>query len=108
MMTDDPQTKTTTAVSEAKQQNDETALITVTGTIYFKPLEGGFYALDASDGRKFMPRGMDKDLLKNGMVVEVTGVILEDMLTFQQYGQVLKVKSAKMIDDSQVEKPNAF
>lgn len=83
-------------------KKEDTDVITVSGTIRFKSMEGGFFALDGHNGEKFMPHGMDKSLLKDGMVVEVKGVILKDMMTFQQYGEVLKVTESKMIDDSKV------
>lgn len=93
-----------TQASENKPQAEKQAenMINVTGTIVFKGMEGGFYALDADDGRKFMPQGMNKDLLKHGMKVQVTGMILKDMMTFQQYGEVLKVTEAVILDDSKV------
>lgn len=104
-------TNTSTTNETAKSQPDEltekadkedSEMITVTGTIHFKSIEGGFFALDGHNGEKYMPHGMDKSLLKDGMVVEVKGVILKDMMTFQQYGEVLKVTESKMIDDSKV------
>lgn len=88
------------------KNNEEQKMITVTGTIRFKTIEGGFFALDGHNGEKYMPHGMDKSLLKDGMVVEVKGIIMKDMMTFQQYGEVLKVTDSKMVDDSNV-KPSA-
>ena len=97
-------------VSQNQPQAEKQAedMINVTGTIVFKGMEGGFYALDADDGRKFMPQGMNKALLKHGMKVQVTGIILKDMLTFQQYGEVLKVTEAVVIDDSNVKGQNEY
>ena len=91
---------------ELKQQ--ELKMITVRGTIKYKNLEGGFWALDAEDGRKFMPSGLDKALLVDGIVVEVTGVIEEDVITFQQYGKTLKIKSSRVIDDSNTSRLNSY
>lgn len=99
------QPEQTATVVSAKPQQQEAKMITVTGVIVYKNMEGGFYALDAHDGKKYQPWGLDKALLQNGMEVEVVGEIVDDMATMQQYGQVLKVKSAKMIDDSKVSVP---
>ncbi len=97
-------------VSQNQPQAEKQAedMINVTGTIVFKGMEGGFYALDADDGRKFMPQGMNKALLKHGMKVQVSGIILKDMLTFQQYGEILKVTEAVVIDDSNVKGQNEY
>jgi hypothetical protein len=35
-------------------------------------------------------------------VLEITGTINEDLLSFKQYGRMLEVKSVKIIDDSNV------
>ncbi|GAA6185132.1 MULTISPECIES: hypothetical protein [Alteromonadaceae] len=92
--------------SEATQE--ETEMLTITGTIVYKGMEGGFFGLDANDGKKYMPRGMNKELLQNGMVVEVKGYVLTDVLTFQQYGEVLKVVEAIEIDRSKVKQKDAW
>jgi hypothetical protein len=41
-----------------------------------------------------LPVGLNKALLIDGIVIEVTGVIEEDknLMTFQQYGKILTVK----------------
>lgn len=90
------------------QQKEEAAMIIVTGTVVFKELEGGFYGLDSDDGKKYMPHGMDKSLLKNGMKVRVKGHIMTDMMSFQQYGEMLKVVESEMIDDSDVRELNEY
>ncbi len=104
--------KPTPAVKEDAKQDtqnpQEQQMITVTGTIRFLPMEGGFYGLDGENGKKYMPQGIDKSMLKNGLVVEVTGTVLTDMLTFQQYGEVLKVKSSKIISDKDVKHLNEY
>ncbi|GAB2695751.1 hypothetical protein Q4574_19875 [Aliiglaciecola sp. 3_MG-2023] len=92
--------------SETSQE--EPAMLTITGTIVHKGMEGGFFGLDANDGKKYMPRGINKALLKNGMVVQVKGYVLTDVLTFQQYGEVLKVVEAVEIDSSKVEQGNSW
>ncbi|GAC13532.1 hypothetical protein [Aliiglaciecola lipolytica] len=84
--------------SDAPQEDTE--MLTITGTIVHKNLEGGFFGLDANDGKKYMPKGMNKELLRHGMIVQVKGYVLSDVLTFQQYGEVLKVVEAIKVDDS--------
>ncbi|MFA3789825.1 hypothetical protein AB6T38_01775 [Aliiglaciecola sp. SL4] len=86
----------------SKTSQEEPEMLTITGTIVYKGMEGGFFGLDANDGKKYMPRGMNKEMLKNGMIVQVKGYILTDVLTFQQYGQVLKVVEATEIGRSEM------
>lgn len=91
---------------ELKQQ--ELKMITVRGTIRYKDLEGGFWGLDGDDGKKYMPSGLDKALMIDGMVIEVKGIVEEDVMTFQQYGKTLKIKQSKMIDDSNAKVLNSY
>lgn len=84
------------------QEENET--ITVTGTIVLKAMEGGFWGFDGDNGQKYMPHGIDKQYLQPGLVVKITGIVDKDMMTFQQYGYVLKVKSVEIVDDSNVGK----
>ena len=83
-------------------------MITVRGTVRYKNLEGGFWALDSDDGKKYMPSGLDKALRVDGMVIEVNGYIEEDVVTFQQYGKTLKIKQSRLIDDSNAKALNSY
>jgi hypothetical protein len=85
-------------------------MITLRGTIRYKNLEGGFWGLEGNDGNKYMPSGLNKALLVDGMVVEVVGIIEEDegLMTIQQYGRIFKVKNSKMIDNSKARSLNSY
>lgn len=83
-------------------------MISLQGTLVYKQLEGGFWAFDAENGQKFMPRGLPDNAKRSGLIVKIEGHVMHDVLTFQQYGQVLKVRSLVVIDDSKVSDPNAF
>jgi hypothetical protein len=85
-------------------------MITLQGTIRYKNLEGGFWGLEGNDGNKYMPSGLNKALLVDGMVVEVVGIIEEDegLMTIQQYGKIFKVKNSKMIDNSKARSLNSY
>ena len=84
------------------------AYFTVKGTIVYKNLEGGFYGLDADNGRKYLPHGLAMKYRKNGLVVEVSGTIEKEMMSFKQYGEILKVKSVTVIDDTKVKQENYY
>lgn len=71
--------------------------IEFTGSVRFITLEGGFYALYADDGRVFTPTNLAKEYQQDGLLVSVKGQILTDMMSFQQHGKMLQVKSVKII-----------
>jgi hypothetical protein len=77
-------------------------IIEFRGTVKYISIEGGFYAIYADDGRKFMPRKLGELHRRHGLVVKVSGKILKDVLTTQQHGQVLDIRSIEILDDSNV------
>ncbi|GGW75954.1 hypothetical protein GCM10007391_05470 [Alteromonas halophila] len=79
---------------------------TVTGTITYKDLEGGFYALITSDGQRFLLQDLDVEYQKHGMVAKVTGIPHPNMRTIQQFGTPFEVSSVEIVDDSKVEPKN--
>lgn len=97
----------TTVLNEAVPKEEAINMITVIGTIRRKHIEGGFWGLDGKDGEKYMPSGLNTDLLVDGMVIEVKGIIVEDVMTFQQYGKMLKVKESRIIDGSNAKALNS-
>ena len=68
-----------------------------TGRVRFMTIEGGFYALYADDGRVFTPSNLAKKYQQDGLLVEVTGQILTDMMSYQQHGKMLQVTSITII-----------
>lgn len=75
--------------------------VTYTGTIVYKNLEGGFFALHTHKGQKYTLKGLQPAYRRDGLIVEVSGVVDESAITFTQYGKLLVVKSVVTIDDSQ-------
>ena len=85
-------------------QQDDTPnvkYVTYTGTIVYKNLEGGFFALHTHKGQKYTLKGLQPAYRRDGLIVEVSGVVDESAITFTQYGKLLVVKSVVTIDDSQ-------
>lgn len=81
------------------------ALMSMQGTIKYHSFEGGFYAFTATDGRKFSLHKLPKEARKNGLQVEVTGYLIEDIVSTTQFGDLFHVESFRVIDDSQVTMP---
>ena len=76
--------------------------MTLTGQIIYKQLEGGFYGFVTNNGDKYMPSGLKSEYLQNGLIVELKVELMPDMLTFQQFGDVVKVLEVKVLDTSKV------
>ena len=85
-------------------QQDDTPnvkYVTYTGTIVYKNLEGGFFALHTHKGQKYTLKGLQPVYRRDGLIAEVSGVVDDSAITFTQYGKLLVVKSVVTIDDSQ-------
>ncbi|AWL11496.1 hypothetical protein HMF8227_01007 [Saliniradius amylolyticus] len=90
-----------TMASTIKQQ------VQLTGTIEYKNFEGGFYALEAKDGQSYLLMDLSSRYQRHGLVVEVTGQLQPDTITFQQYGTPFKVEAVTILDDSNARKSQA-
>lgn len=83
-------------------ESSKTQSVTLTGSIIYKELEGGFYAFIAENGDRYTLHGLDETYQKNGLIVEVNGVTKPDVMTFTQFGTVLQVNTIKVLDTSKV------
>jgi hypothetical protein len=63
-------------------------------------MEGGFFGFIDEDGNKYTPIGMNKADLRHGLVIQLSGKLLPNMLTTTQFGEVIKVESVVILDES--------
>lgn len=84
---------------------DKSKLLTLKGQVLFQEIEGGFFGFIDEKGNKYTPIGMDKKYLRHGLIIELSGQVLPDMITTTQFGETIKVKSVSIIDESKAAKP---
>lgn len=89
------------AQGEVREASDKKQ-VTLTGAIFYKELEGGFYAFITDDGGRYTLHGLDSVFQKNGLRVEITGLPKPDMMTITQFGTVLEVIHVEVLDASKV------
>jgi hypothetical protein len=87
------------------QQKGEQAMpmMKIRGTVKYVNLEGGFYAIYADDGTKYTPFNLGKEYRIAGLVVEIEGRLMTDMMSIQQHGDMLKIEHITVVDASQAE-----
>ncbi len=61
------------------------------GTIVRKNIEGGFYAIDGDDGRKYNPINLSESFRKDGLKVKVTARLRMDAMSIHMYGAIIEV-----------------
>lgn len=89
-----------TELQSVKTMEEKAMTITVTGMIEFKPLEGGFYAFIADDGRKFTPSPLPKEYQRHGLRLTIVGTPKPEVRTITQFGTVLAITEIKDVDTS--------
>jgi Protein of unknown function (DUF5818) len=67
------------------------------GTIRHSDLEGGHFQLQTDDGTDYQLEGADTLLQRDGLRVEIDGVVDYGTLSFTMTGPRLKVKSVKAL-----------
>ncbi|NVK56476.1 MAG: hypothetical protein HWE26_12755 [Alteromonadaceae bacterium] len=98
-------TMTTPQENDTAQQEQATVQQHFRGTIVYKTIEGGFFALITTDNQRYTLRRLPAEFRLDGLEVEIKGSINHDMMTFTQFGELLDVKSVTVVDDSHAKPP---
>lgn len=95
------------ALQEIKHPEKEkkAMTITLTGTLHYYPMEGGFYGLETANGQKVLPMNLKKTDQQDGAEVELRGHF-KDLMTIQQWGKPFMVEQVKIIKPGNPNKPS--
>jgi len=63
----------------------------IVGTVVHRDLEGGFYAIDGDNGRRYDPINLPQSFRKNGLRVKVTARRRTDVMSLHMYGSIIEV-----------------
>ena len=77
--------------------NSET--LEIQGTVVYKDLEGGFFAIDGDDGQKYNPVNLAESFRKDGLKVKVTARPDADAMTVHMYGTVIEIVEIQAAGD---------
>jgi len=72
------------------------------GFIVYKAFEGGFYAFENNQGKRFTLLGLEKQFRRNGLKVQIKGVPQPDVMTTTQFGIPFRLSNITVLDDSGV------
>jgi hypothetical protein len=70
---------------------EKRGLITVTGTITYIDLEGGFYGFVADNGERYFPVNLDRQYKVNNTKVRIEGKIRKNVMTTIMWGTPLEI-----------------
>lgn len=63
----------------------------IVGTVVHKGIEGGFYAIDGDNGRKYDPINLPESFRKGGLRVKVTARRRRDAMSLHMYGVIIEI-----------------
>ncbi|MBM2830984.1 MAG: hypothetical protein HW414_36 [Dehalococcoidia bacterium] len=66
-------------------------IISVTGTVKFIELEGGFYGIAGDDGKNYDPINLAQDFRQDGMRVRFEAKVRTDMASTRQWGALVEI-----------------
>ncbi len=102
-------TENTQTPTEHTEETNEMASdmkqLAMTGTVHFLEMEGGFYGIITDKGVKLLPMGLDKEYMVSGTIINFDGEFVKDRATIQQWGQLFRVKSIKLIKMGKSNRP---
>jgi hypothetical protein len=67
------------------------AAVEIVGTVTYKSLEGGFYAIDGDDGKKYDPVNLPEAFRKDGLRVKATARLKPGVMGFHMYGAIVEI-----------------
>ena len=79
--------------SSESPTNPNTDTFEIHGTVVHKNMEGGFFAIDGDDGRKYYPVNLAPSFRKDGLKVKVTARLSRDAMSIHMYGVIIEVLS---------------
>lgn len=77
---------------------------TLTGTIFFNPLEGGIWALEDDAGNRYHLDGIGADARGEGRRITVVGRVADDMMGIGMVYPIFKVESYTVDESTQRKK----
>jgi len=66
-------------------------LFEIVGNVTYKTIEGGFYAIEGDDGKKYDPINLPESFKKHGLKVKVTARLKKDAMGFHMYGAIIEI-----------------
>ena len=63
----------------------------IIGTIAYKSFEGGFFAIDGDNGRKYNPINLPESFRKDGLKVKVSARKKTDAMSIHMYGAIVDI-----------------
>jgi len=86
-----PQNTDANAKETSRLTEDNGEIRNMTGTVVFHEIEGGFYGIEADDGKKYNPINLDESFRKDGLRVKFDANLKKGMVGIHMWGEYVVV-----------------
>ena len=66
-------------------------IVKIRGTVVYKDMEGGFFAIDGDDGKTYDPINLTDSFKINGLKVNITAKLRNDMGSIHMVGDIIEI-----------------
>jgi hypothetical protein len=78
-------------------QGESSDFLSFTGTVRWKALATGFYAIDADNGERYEPLNLPSSFAQDGLRVRVTAKERPEIVSIFMYGKAIEIVSIRRI-----------
>ena len=79
------------------EKGDTRRTVATNGTVTYIDLEGGFYGLVTDDGRNYLPGNLPAEYRQDGLRVQFSADVQEDVAGIQMWGTPVEIRSIELI-----------
>lgn len=84
-------------IKKSQPPQDKMKSVSFIATVKFMNLEGGFFGLVSKEGKHLLPTNLKKEFHQHGAVIKVSGNMLPNMITIEQWGTPFKITDIELI-----------
>ena len=77
--------------SSVPANTSESDAFEIQGTVVYKDIEGGFFAIDSDNGKKYNPVSLPEAYRKDGLKVIIKARPSNDAMSIHMYGAIIEV-----------------
>jgi len=86
------------SVKEEETPTENPDIISLTGTIVFKDIEGGFYGIVGDDGKNYEPTNLSDEFKKDGLKVKFIAKLHPDWASISMFGMIMELLKIEKVE----------
>ena len=72
--------------------------VSFTANVKYMNLEGGFFGLISKENKHWLPMNLKQDFQQDGAIIKVTGHVIKNVITIQQWGTPFTITRIELIE----------